>query len=42
MAGVVLGLYLSRRILQAHGGDVTLDPAPGDGSVFGFELEAVR
>jgi signal transduction histidine kinase len=42
VAGVGLGLYLSRRILQAHGSDLTLDPAPGDGSVFGFELEAAR
>jgi PAS domain S-box-containing protein len=42
VAGVGLGLYLSRRILQAHGSDLTLDPAPGDGSVFGFELESVR
>jgi PAS domain S-box-containing protein len=40
VAGVGLGLYLSRRILQAHGGDLTLAPAPGGGSVFGFELEA--
>jgi PAS domain S-box-containing protein len=42
VAGVGLGLYLSRRILQAHGSDLTLDPAPGDGSVFGFELESAR
>jgi PAS domain S-box-containing protein len=42
VAGVGLGLYLSRRILQAHGSDLTLDPASGDGSVFGFELEAAR
>jgi two-component system phosphate regulon sensor histidine kinase PhoR len=41
VSGVGLGLYLSRRILQAHGSDLTLDPAPGGGSVFGFELEAV-
>ncbi len=40
--GVGLGLYLSRRIVRAHGGDLTLTPAPGGGSVFGFELEAVR
>jgi PAS domain S-box-containing protein len=39
--GVGLGLYLSRRILQAHGSDLTLDPAPKGGSVFFFELEAV-
>jgi PAS domain S-box-containing protein len=38
--GVGLGLYLSRRIVQAHGGELTLDPAPGGGSVFSFELEA--
>jgi PAS domain S-box-containing protein len=37
--GVGLGLYLSKRILQAHGGDLTLDPAPKGGSVFSFELE---
>ena len=42
VAGVGLGLYLSRRILQAHGSELTLDPAPGGGAVFGFELEALR
>jgi signal transduction histidine kinase len=39
--GVGLGLYLSRRILQAHGSELTLDPATKEGSVFFFELEAV-
>jgi len=39
--GVGLGLYLSRRIVRAHGGELTLDAAPGGGSVFGFELEVV-
>jgi len=39
--GVGLGLYLSRRILQAHGGDLTLDSPPEGGSIFGFELETV-
>ena len=34
-----VGLYLSRRIVKAHGGDLTFDPGPGGGSVFGFELE---
>ncbi len=42
VGGVGLGLYLSRRILQAHGSELTLDSTPGAGSVFGFELEAVR
>lgn len=37
--GVGLGLYLSRRILQAHGSELTFRPASGGGSVFGFELE---
>lgn len=37
--GLGLGLYLSRRILQAHGKELKLSPTPGGGSVFGFELE---
>ena len=37
--GIGLGLYLSRRIVRAHGGELTLDPASEGGSVFGFELE---
>jgi signal transduction histidine kinase len=41
VAGTGLGLYLSRRILQAHGSELTLDSEPGGGSVFGFELEAM-
>lgn len=40
--GVGLGLYLSRRIVQAHGGELTFRPAAGGGSVFSFDLEADR
>jgi signal transduction histidine kinase len=40
--GVGLGLYLSRRIVQAHGAEISVVSAPGEGSVFAFELEAVR
>ena len=40
--GVGLGLYLSRRIIQAHGADLEVRSTPGVGSVFGFELEIVR
>ncbi len=36
------GLYISLRIMQAHGSELTLDSAPGASSVFGFELEAAR
>ncbi len=42
VAGTGLGLYLSKRILQAHGSKLTLDAEPGGGSVFGFELRAGR
>lgn len=42
VAGSGLGLYLSRRILRAHGSDLTVRSEPGEGSVFGFELEAAR
>jgi signal transduction histidine kinase len=39
--GVGLGLYLSRRISQAHGTELTVETEPGRGSVFAFELAAV-
>ena len=42
VSGVGLGLYLSRRILQAHGSELTLQSEPGGGSVFGFELRAAK
>ena len=42
VAGSGLGLYLSRRILRAHGSELTLKSEPGEGSVFGFELETAR
>jgi PAS domain S-box-containing protein len=41
VSGVGLGLYLSRRILRAHGSDLTVSAGPEGGSVFGFELEEV-
>ena len=39
--GVGLGLYLSRRIVQAHGGELTITATPGGGATFGFDLEIV-
>ena len=40
--GLGLGLYLSRRILRAHGSDLTVGAATGGGSVFSFELRSDR
>ncbi len=42
VAGIGLGLYLSRRIVQAHGTELTVDSTPGVGSIFGFALEVAR
>ena len=40
--GVGLGLYLSRRLVHMHGSELTVEPRPGGGSIFAFELEVVR
>jgi signal transduction histidine kinase len=40
--GIGLGLYLSRRLVQMHGSELTMAPRPGGGSTFAFELELVR
>ncbi len=39
--GFGLGLYLSRRIVNAHGGELEVQSKLGEGSVFAFELEVV-
>jgi signal transduction histidine kinase len=36
--GVGLGLYLAREIVQAHGGDMGVESAPGRGSTFWFTV----
>jgi len=38
VAGAGVGLYVSRRIVRAHGSDVTLRSAPGAGAAFAFAL----
>jgi two-component system OmpR family sensor kinase len=39
--GAGLGLYLSRRIAEAHGSELTVASAPGNGSRFAFDLAVV-
>jgi signal transduction histidine kinase len=37
--GAGLGLYLSRRIVQAHGGELAVKSTPGGGATFWFDLQ---
>jgi signal transduction histidine kinase len=32
--GTGLGLYLSKRVMELHGGDITVESTDGEGSVF--------
>jgi PAS domain S-box-containing protein len=40
-AGFGLGLYISRRIVEAHGGRIHVDSTPGQGATFVVELPPV-
>ncbi len=39
--GVGLGLYISRKLIELHGGSIRVDSKPGQGSTFSFMLRAV-
>jgi signal transduction histidine kinase len=40
--GSGLGLSIAQRIVQAHGGKITIDSAPGKGSTFRLYLPGVN
>jgi protein-histidine pros-kinase len=39
--GLGLGLYISRKIVEAHGGDIGVDSAPGQGASFFLRLPRI-
>jgi len=39
-SGLGLGLYISKQIIQEHGGTIAVESEPGRGSTFSFELRA--
>ncbi|HEY6002701.1 MAG TPA: ATP-binding protein [Anaeromyxobacter sp.] len=41
-SGVGLGLYISREIVQAHGGEMGVESEPGRGSLFWFTLPRAK
>ena len=40
--GSGLGLYISKRIVEAHGGQIWVDSEPGSGAAFSYSLPLVH
>ena len=40
--GAGIGLYLCRDIVSRHGGEISVDSAPGRGTAFHFTLPAIQ
>jgi signal transduction histidine kinase len=40
--GTGLGLYISRRLIEEHGGRIWAESDPGSGSVFSFTLPTAK
>jgi two-component system sensor kinase FixL len=36
-----VGLSISRTIIESHGGEITVEPNPGGGTIFRFTLRGV-
>ncbi|MBP7651133.1 MAG: PAS domain-containing sensor histidine kinase, partial [Phenylobacterium sp.] len=39
--GMGVGLSISRTIIEAHGGRIWAEPAPGGGTIFSFTLRTI-
>jgi signal transduction histidine kinase len=40
--GSGLGLFICKKIIEAHGGDMTIESTPGKGTTFIIDLPAIQ